>query len=87
MNHSENENKICAVIPFYNEHSTLKEIVKRTLPFVDRIILINDGSTDEFTNQIPVNGKVILISHENRLIFWVILNMIRYIIMFKWCPI
>ncbi|MCB9220026.1 MAG: glycosyltransferase family 2 protein [Ignavibacteriales bacterium] len=67
MNHSENENKICAVIPFYNEHSTLKEIVKRTLPFVDRIILINDGSTDEFTNQIPVNGKVILISHENNL--------------------
>ena len=67
MNHSENENKICAVIPFYNERSTLKEIIQTTLPFVNKIILINDGSKDEFENQIPLNKNVILLSHHTNL--------------------
>ncbi|MBK8946523.1 MAG: glycosyltransferase family 2 protein [Ignavibacteriae bacterium] len=67
MNISENKNKICAVIPFYNEKSTLDKIISETLNFVDLLILVNDGSTDNWQTEIPTNEKLILISHENNL--------------------
>jgi len=38
--------KVCAVIPFYNEKDFLLDVVSETLNFVDNIIAVNDGSTD-----------------------------------------
>jgi len=38
---------VCAVIPFYNEKETLKKILEGTSKFVDHIIAVNDGSTDD----------------------------------------
>lgn len=46
MNYSKNQNKICAVIPFFNEVNSIKTVVTQTLNFVDHIVAINDGSTD-----------------------------------------
>ncbi|MFZ1290111.1 MAG: glycosyltransferase family 2 protein [Melioribacteraceae bacterium] len=64
MNISESKNKICAIIPFYNEKSTLKKIVSDTLNFVDLIILVNDGSTDNWQEEIPKVENIHLISNE-----------------------
>ncbi len=67
MNTLESKNKICAVIPFYNEQSTLKSLVQQTLPFVDLIIFVDDGSTDNSSNQIPQSDKIFLINHDRNL--------------------
>jgi glycosyltransferase involved in cell wall biosynthesis len=39
-------NKICAVIPFFNEEKYLNQVVQGTSGFVDAIIAVDDGSTD-----------------------------------------
>lgn len=56
--------KIAVVIPFYNEQQTLPEIINRTLPFVDIIIAVNDGSTDEFLKHIRINERIVLVSNK-----------------------
>ena len=64
MNNISKINKICAVIPFFNEKKTIREIINRTLPLVDFVIAVNDGSTDNSCDEIPQNEKVILISYS-----------------------
>lgn len=43
--------KVCVIIPTYNNHQTLKQVVDGVLQFTKNIIIVNDGSTDE-TSQI-----------------------------------
>lgn len=64
MNNISEKNKICAVIPFFNENKTIREIIDRTLPFVDLIIAVNDGSTDNSCDEITQNEKVVLVSYS-----------------------
>ncbi len=63
MNNSLNQNKICAIIPFYNEIEHLPGIINDTLPFVDKIIAINDGSTDNSAALIPESQEIQFISY------------------------
>lgn len=67
MTYLENKNKICAVIPFFNESSTLNKIIIETIPFVDKLILVNDGSNDSWENEIPLSEKIILLNHSHNL--------------------
>ena len=64
MNKSKVQNKICAVIPFYNEEKTISEIINRTLQYVDKIIAVNDGSTDNSKQKINNLQNVIVIDYE-----------------------
>ena len=64
MNKSKVQNKICAVIPFYNEEKTISEIINRTLQYVDKIIAVNDGSTDNSKQKINDVQNIILIDYE-----------------------
>lgn len=52
-----NSFQICAVIPFYNEKETLKNILNETLKYVDVIFAVNDGSDDDW-NYEQHNDKV-----------------------------
>ncbi len=65
MNNFSKKNKICAVIPFYNESKFINEIIKETLNYVDFIIAINDGSTDDSISKIPKEDNVFLISNSD----------------------
>jgi glycosyltransferase involved in cell wall biosynthesis len=38
--------KKVAVIPAYNEEKTIRQVIERTLKFVDEVIVVDDGSTD-----------------------------------------
>jgi len=58
------KNKVFAVIPFFNENETISEIISRTIPYVDLIIAVNDGSTDNSHLKIPNNKKILLISYS-----------------------
>jgi glycosyltransferase involved in cell wall biosynthesis len=61
LNKLKDKNKVCAVIPFYNEENTLNEIITRTSKFVDKIILVNDGSTDASLERTIHHSDVIVL--------------------------
>lgn len=54
--------KIFALIPAYNEETTIADVITRTKPFVDGVIVIDDGSTDR-TLQIALAHGVTVVSH------------------------
>jgi glycosyltransferase involved in cell wall biosynthesis len=54
--------RIVALIPAYNEASTLGGVIARTKPFVDAVIVVNDGSRDE-TAHIAAEAGVQVVSH------------------------
>ena len=67
MNNLENKNKIAAVIPFFNENRTINQIVNNTLQYVDRVIAVDDGSTDDSSSNISENKNITLLKFkENR---------------------
>jgi glycosyltransferase involved in cell wall biosynthesis len=57
----------CAVIPFYNEFETIKEIISKTLQYVDCVIAVDDGSSDSSKNEIDDSDKVFLLRHKKNL--------------------
>lgn len=63
MNSILNRNKTCAVIPFFNEEKTIKEIVDKTSEYVDCIVAVDDGSQDNSASKIARNEKVFLIKN------------------------
>jgi glycosyltransferase involved in cell wall biosynthesis len=61
LNNLENKNNIAAVIPFFNENKTIYQIVINTLKYVDCVIAVDDGSTDDSSSKIIENRDIILI--------------------------
>jgi len=57
-------NVVC--IPAYNEEVKIKEVVKKALPYVDKVIVCDDGSTDN-TAALAKKAGAIVISHETNL--------------------
>jgi glycosyltransferase involved in cell wall biosynthesis len=57
--------KSVAVIPAYNAASTIGEVVKRTSPLVDRVIVIDDGSIDKTASEARRHGAVVISLDEN----------------------
>lgn len=39
--------KICVIVPTYNNHTTVLQVIDRLLPFSADIMVVNDGSTDD----------------------------------------
>ena len=50
-------------IPAYNEEKTIDDIVKRSLNFVDKVIVCDDGSQD-FTSERAEQSGAVMIKHE-----------------------
>ncbi len=48
--------KTCAVIPFYNEEKFIRIVIEETIKSVDKVIAVNDGSTDSSLKKI-VRGE------------------------------
>ena len=40
------ENKICVLIPTYNNAGSLEDVIKNVLAYTTQVIVVNDGSTD-----------------------------------------
>lgn len=55
---------IVAVIPFFNEKPFIKEIVNQTLPFVQYILAVDDGSTDGSADELIGIERVMIIKHN-----------------------
>jgi glycosyltransferase involved in cell wall biosynthesis len=51
---------IIACIPAYNEGQTIGAIVKSTLPYVDLVVVCDDGSSDETAVIAESNGAIVI---------------------------
>ena len=58
--------KLCAVIPAYNSETTISEVVKRTRAEIDRVVVIDDGSTDDTARLAKGAGADVLRVPKNR---------------------
>ena len=54
-----------ACIPAYNEESTISDMVTKSLPHVDRVVVCDDGSTDN-TAQIARKVGAVVITQSNQ---------------------
>jgi len=64
LNNSRNNNKVAAVIPFYNESKTINRLVLETLKYVSFVIAVDDGSTDGSADNMLISENVTLISYN-----------------------
>jgi len=64
LNNSRSNNKVAAVIPFYNESKTINRIVLETLKYVSFVIAVDDGSIDGSPENIPITENLTLISYR-----------------------
>ena len=54
-----------ACIPAYNEENTIADVVTKSLPYVDRVVVCDDGSTDK-TAKIARNAGAVVITQSNQ---------------------
>ncbi len=55
---------ICIIIPAYNNSGTLKGVIEDVLTYSNNIIVINDGSTDGFSEAVSGFNPIEIISFE-----------------------
>ena len=58
--------KTLAIIPAYDEESTIGNVIKGTSQFVDEVLVINDGSTDRTIEVAMDAGAVVIDNIVNR---------------------
>jgi glycosyltransferase involved in cell wall biosynthesis len=57
---------VAAVIPAYLEEKHIAEVVRRTLPQLDRVLVIDDGSTDATAETARNAGAEVIVHPHNR---------------------
>ena len=55
-----------ACIPAYNEEKTISDLVKTTKKYVDKVIVCDDGSTDDTINNAKLAGAEIISHKKNQ---------------------
>ena len=55
-----------ACIPAYNEGKVIGNVIKRTLQFVDKVVVCDDGSTDETVEEAKIAGAHVIQHRENK---------------------
>jgi glycosyltransferase involved in cell wall biosynthesis len=58
--------KLIAIIPAFNEETTIGDVIKATSRFVDEILVINDGSTDNTSDIARNAGATVIDNIVNR---------------------
>ncbi len=57
--------KTAVVIPAYNEERTIKEVAEKAGRFVDKVIVVNDGSTDNTANEAMKTSAEVIVHPKN----------------------
>jgi len=57
---------ISAVIPAFNEEVTVGDIVRRTLNYVDEVVVVDDGSTDG-TSEVATDAGAEVVKHQRNM--------------------
>lgn len=64
--HIENKNRIIALIPAYNEERFIGSVVLKTHQYIDKVIVVDDGSSDD-TAAIAKAAGAIVIQHDKNM--------------------
>jgi len=54
-----------ACIPVYNEESVITDVIKKTLKYVDKVVVCDDGSTDNTSKRAKEAGADVIIHEKN----------------------
>lgn len=57
--------RTAAVIPAYNEEKRIRQVIERTLKFVDKVIVVDDGSTDATAVEAEKTGVKVIRLQKN----------------------
>lgn len=58
--------KVVAIIPAHNERSTVADVVTRAIKHVDRVLVVDDGSSDDTAQVAATAGAEVLSLNPNR---------------------
>ena len=59
-------NKICVVVPAFNESENIGKLVKELFSYVSEVIVVDDGSTDDTSGRARDAGAAVLRLPQNR---------------------
>ena len=57
---------LVAIIPAFNEEEALPDVIAKTLKYVDKVIIVNDGSIDK-TAEVAIEAGAEVINHSTNL--------------------
>ena len=57
---------LVAIIPAFNEEEALPDVIAKTLKYVDKVIIVNDGSIDK-TAEVAIEAGAEVINHRTNL--------------------
>ncbi len=55
-----------AIVPAYNEAKNIGGVIRGLLPFVDEVVVVDDGSTDGTVTEARATGATVLVHELNR---------------------
>ena len=55
-------NKVYAIIPAYNEEANIIDIIKKTKKYLDKVVVVDDGSKDK-TKELAEKADAIVLRH------------------------
>ena len=58
---------LVAIIPAFNEEEALPDVIAKTLKYVDKVIIVNDGSIDK-TAEVAIEAGAEVINHSTNLV-------------------
>ena len=58
--------RVIGVIPAYNEESSIADVLRACLPYLDRIVVVDDGSSDQTAQAAGLDGICVLQHPLNR---------------------
>lgn len=58
--------KIVAIIPAFNEESTVADVVRKTKKYAKEVLVIDDGSTDATAAKAKAAGAIVISHHTNK---------------------
>lgn len=66
MNEEKKKMKILAAIPCYNEEATIGSVIIKAKRYVDEVLVVDDGSTDDTANVAKEAGATVIRHEENK---------------------
>jgi glycosyltransferase involved in cell wall biosynthesis len=57
------EKKCCVIIPTYNNHQTIEQVINDVLKYTDQLIVVNDGSTDTTKELLNKYNQIDIVSY------------------------